>query len=178
MPLPDELIARRGDRGERRSRLGDLIVLLASNSDGEALAAARALGRMLAAAGADHHDLVKHIEEPSLSERQIKLIQQEIDQREKLARDQGIAEGKQLAATQSYGGGDFHNTDGSDDWRRIATYVQSEKHRLPARNRTEKTFEFIDDMAMWARSPFSCEPTQKQGAWLYDLYAKLGGKIT
>ena len=38
-------------------RLGKTIALLGSPVDGEALAAARALGRLLEAAGMDHHDL-------------------------------------------------------------------------------------------------------------------------
>jgi hypothetical protein len=76
MPLPNELIGRRGAKSNRRSRLGDIIIMLASDKDGDILAAARALGRVLRSAGVDQHDLVKHIEEPSLSDRQIKLIQE------------------------------------------------------------------------------------------------------
>jgi hypothetical protein len=43
-------------------RVGQLLRLLASDSDGEALAACRALGRTLASAGADFHALAAAIE--------------------------------------------------------------------------------------------------------------------
>ena len=43
-------------------RIGQLIRLLASNSDGEVVAAARALGRTLASAGEDFHTLADIIE--------------------------------------------------------------------------------------------------------------------
>jgi hypothetical protein len=43
-------------------RIGQLIRLLASNSDGEVVAAARALGRTLASVGEDFHSLADSIE--------------------------------------------------------------------------------------------------------------------
>jgi hypothetical protein len=175
MPLPANLISRRANR---RSRLGNIIMLLASSNDGDVLAAAHALARALQSAGADHHDLVKHLEEPSLNDRQIKLIQDEIDQRARIAHDEGIAEGLRRAEAKQPGLDDFPNVDGTPDWRRVALYVQREKDRLPARAQTVQALEFIGDMALRARSRFSYAPTQKQHAWLYDLFLKLGGKIT
>jgi hypothetical protein len=50
-------------------RVGRLIRLLASDRDGEALAACRALGRELAAAGLDFHDLADRIEQPPAVDR-------------------------------------------------------------------------------------------------------------
>jgi hypothetical protein len=167
MPLPPELIARRGDR---RSRLGDIIVLLASNQEGEVINAVRALGRALESAGVDYHDLVKHIEEPSLSDRQITLIREEIDQRARIARDQGIAEGLRRAEAKQSGFDDFYNTDGTPDWRQVARFVQREKRRL-----LERHHEFVDDMA--SRVPFNREPTPKQLQYLQSLFFKLGGKL-
>jgi hypothetical protein len=175
MPLPPNLISRRANR---RSRLGNIIMLLASSNDGDVLVAAHALARTLHSAGVDHHDLVKHIEEPSLNDRQIKLIQDEIDQRANIAHDEGFVEGLRRAEAKQSGLDDFHNVDGTPDWRQIALFVQREKLRLPARAQTAQTSEFIEDMMMRARSPFSYAPTQKQHAWLYDLFLKLGGKIT
>jgi hypothetical protein len=43
-------------------RLGKLIRLLASDKDGEVVAAARALGRSLQTVGADFHDLARMVE--------------------------------------------------------------------------------------------------------------------
>lgn len=45
-------------------RVAQLIRLLASNSDGEALAACRALGRTLASVGQDFHSLAAAVERP------------------------------------------------------------------------------------------------------------------
>jgi hypothetical protein len=175
MPQPLELIARRGDR---RSRLGNIIMLLASNNDGDVLAATRALARALQSAGADHHDLVKHIEEPPLSDRQIKLIREEIDQRAKIAHDEGLAEGIRRAEAKQCGLDALSNADRTLDWRQVALYVQREKDRLPARAQTDQSLKFVADMALRARSRFSYAPTQRQHAWLYDLFLMLGGKIT
>jgi hypothetical protein len=48
-----------------RITLGKFVRLLASDRDGEVVAAARALGRALAAHGCDFHDLARLIEAPS-----------------------------------------------------------------------------------------------------------------
>ena len=48
-----------------RPALAKLIRLLASDVDGEALAAVRALGRALKASGCDFHDLASIVEAPS-----------------------------------------------------------------------------------------------------------------
>jgi hypothetical protein len=49
-----------------RERLGQLLRLLASDKDGEVVAAARAIERTLHAIGADFHDLAHMIEAPPL----------------------------------------------------------------------------------------------------------------
>jgi hypothetical protein len=50
-------------------KIGRLIRLLGSDSDGECLAAARALGRTLAGAGEDFHSLARAIENSSIETR-------------------------------------------------------------------------------------------------------------
>ena len=45
-------------------KVASLVRLLASDQDGEALGAARALGRTLAGAGASFHDLAEAVEQP------------------------------------------------------------------------------------------------------------------
>jgi hypothetical protein len=54
-----------GDLGSIALRLGQLVRLLASDRDGEVVAAARALGRTLNGVGADFHLLADLIERPS-----------------------------------------------------------------------------------------------------------------
>jgi hypothetical protein len=49
-------------------RVGQLIRLLGSDRDGEVVAAARALGRTLAGAGQDFHDLAACVESPAAAQ--------------------------------------------------------------------------------------------------------------
>jgi hypothetical protein len=49
-------------------RIGQLIRLLGSDQDGEVVAAARALGRTLATAGQDFHDLAACVESPAAAQ--------------------------------------------------------------------------------------------------------------
>ena len=57
-----------------RPALAKLIRLLASDVDGEALAAVRALGRALKASGCDFHDLASIVEAPSTSARNDRAV--------------------------------------------------------------------------------------------------------
>ena len=154
-------------------KLGKVFLMISSPNDGDKLAVVHALNRALEKNGVDYHTLVARMAKPWLSNSAKEQFRSEIAS----ARAAGRVEALREIEAQR-GGGDFRSTDGSDDWKKIALYVQREKDRLPARVRTAQTLEFIDDMAMRAQSPFSREPTQKQGAWLYDLFSKLGGRIT
>jgi hypothetical protein len=165
MALPSELTARRGDRG---SRLGDVIRLLSSNSDGEVVNAVHAMLRLLRSCGADIHTLVEHIENGGgLTDADKQKIRTEIEN----ARALGYAEGVKAVEAKQHGTGAFRNTDGKIEWNEVALYVQREKHRLP-----EKHHEFVDDMA--SRTVYGREPTPKQHQYLHSLFFKLGGKIT
>jgi len=77
--LPRELITPRDHR--HGSKLGDVIRLLASNSQGEAFAALCAIARLLEAHRASFHDLAAHVENGGggLSEDDKKKIRSEID---------------------------------------------------------------------------------------------------
>lgn len=152
-------------------RLTKIIVMFSSSSDGDLVAAGRALQRTLASADADIHALAAHLRTSGgLSDEDKKQIKAEIAN----AYAAGVRDGE----ARANGVDDLRNTDGSIDWRQVAIYVAREKDRLPARVQGEKTFEFVADMALRAKSPFSREPTQRQHEWLHDLFFRLGGKIT
>jgi|SRR6516164_7538538 hypothetical protein len=167
MSLPRELITPRDHR--HGSRLGDVIRRLASNSQGEALAALCAIARLLEAYGQSFHELADHIENGSggLSEDDKQKISAAIKQ----ARIEGYAEGVRAAESKQHSTGAFRNTDGSLEWTEVALYCQRQKHRLP-----ETNHKFVDDMA--SRTVWGREPTPRQHQYLHSLFFKLGGKIT
>ena len=165
MPLPPEFIAR----------LRKIVLMMFANDEGTRVAATNALRAATEAANLTMHDIAEHIDNPRivttvLSDRQISEIKAEID----AAYRRGRAEG---GVASERAGVDFHATDGSDDWRRVALYVERERHRLPPRNQDGRTFEFIDNMAMLARSRYTRDLSPARGKWLYDLFHKLGGKV-
>src|SRR5215831_5901303 len=160
MPLPRALAAK----------LGKPIRLLASDSQGEALAALCAIARLLESYSCSFHTLADHVENANgsgLSEDDKQKIRSEIEN----ARAAGYAEGVRAAEAKQHGTGAFRNTDGTLEWTEVALYCQREKQRLPA-----KHHEFIDDMA--ARTVYGREPTPKQHQYLHSLFYKLGGKVT
>src|SRR5262249_18495808 len=140
-----------------------------SQSDGEIIAAVRAMARLLQSHGTDLHALADHVENGhgGLTE----ADRQEIRAAIETARADGYAEGVRAAEGRQGNGAAFRNPDGKFDWTDVALFVQREKHRLP-----EKHHEFIDDMA--SRAPWGREPSQKQHQYLHSLFHKLGGKIT
>jgi hypothetical protein len=157
MALPRELAAK----------LGKPIRLLASDSQGEAVAALCAIARLLEAYGQSFHELADHVETGGLTEE----AKQKIGAAIKQARIEGYAEGVKAAESKQHGAGAFRNTDGTLEWTEVALYCQRQKNRLP-----EKHHEFINDMA--ARTVWGREPTPRQHQYLHSLFYKLGGKIT
>src|SRR3954452_17559636 len=97
MPLPLELIGRR-DNDRRRSRLGDIICLLASTNEGEIIAAGLAIQRMLEAYSTDIHVLVEHLEngDGGLSDVAKDKVRIEVEQ----AFSEGSAEGVRAAESK------------------------------------------------------------------------------
>jgi hypothetical protein len=160
MSLPAELIARRDSR--HGSRLGDIIRRLASDSDGERIAAVEALDRVLGSAGRDFHDFADHLEAngSGISETDMRKIF-----------DAGYAKGVEATEAKYHGAHDFHNADGKPAWEGVALFLQRNKDRLDP-----KHHEFINDMA--ARTAWGNEPTERQHKYLHSLFYKLGGKIT
>ena len=124
---------------------------------------------LLNAKGIDLHEIASRLEKPSgLNEDQKKQIRAAIEQ----ARKDGYAEGVRAAEKRvSFNAAGFSSTDGSDEWKAVALYVQREKQRLPANHH-----QFVDDMA--ARTVWEREPTPRQHRYLHSLFLKLGGRIT
>jgi len=167
MALPRELTARRD--GRHGSRLGDIIRRLASDSQGEAIAALCAMARLLESHRLSFLDLADHVENGGggLTEE----AKQKIGAAIKQARLEGYAEGVRAAESKQHSTGAFRNTDGSLEWTEVALYCRRQKHRLP-----ETNHKFVDDMA--SRTVYGREPTVKQHQYLHSLFYKLGGKIT
>jgi hypothetical protein len=149
-------------------RLCKVFLILSSPNDGDKLAAMHALDRALGANGVDYHVLVARMKKSWLSDSDKALFQTRLKEAEEAGRRK---------VDVSRAGADFSSTGGSTDWRAVARYVDRERHRLPARNRDQRNFEFIDNIAALAASPFTSLSSPRAN-WLFDLFGKLGGKIT
>jgi hypothetical protein len=155
------------------NRITKVFSLTASSNDGEGLAAVRMLYRVLQANGIDQHVLIARMKNSWLSDEHKEVFTKKVDE----ARIAGRAEGaREVEAKRGHEVG-FSNTDQSTDWRAVARYVSRERHRLPWRNQDAKTFEFINGMVALAQSP-STSLSQGRANWLFDLLAKLGGRVT
>jgi hypothetical protein len=140
-------------------KLGTFIRLLASEQDGEALAAARAIVRTLKATGADIHTLAERVENANGG----KLNEAEMNKLYRAGYEAG------MRAVENRSTGDFHNVDGTPNWHEIARFCQQNNNRLRENER-----QFVNDMA--SRSVWR-EPTEKQAKWLKSIFYRLGGKI-
>jgi hypothetical protein len=146
------------------AKLGRSIRMLSSNKDGDVLAAAAAILRLLASCGADIHTLAAHVENGGgggLNENDKKKIRSEIEN----ARAIGYAEGVRAAEAR-------FRPDGKLEFSEVALAMERQINRLPP-----DKHKFIRKMALYAREEF--EPTPKQGKFLFDLFIEyLGGRIT
>ena len=148
-----------------RRKLASSIRLLASDREGEVLAAARAIPRTLNAAGADLHtfaDLVEQANGGGFSEAEMKKLYD-------AGYEAGRADGVRAAEAKVP-----HDTDGFRDindiesWREIVRFCQQRNAHLRSKDR-----DFIDDMVRWTKRK---QPTPKQAVWLQDIYLQLGGR--
>jgi hypothetical protein len=175
MPLPPELIERRNGK---RSRLGDLIARLSSDSRDEQANAANLIVNTLKAHGSDIHDFIDHLEAPPLNAYQIAEIQKAIDEKAK----QLAEAGKVGAPRPNFN--DFRSTDGSDDmddmddWRQLAIHIDENKHRLSPHDYNDWAREFIDDMAVRARFDLHYQARPKQYVQLRKFAIKVGWRTT
>jgi hypothetical protein len=142
-------------------KLAPLIRLLSSDQDGEALAAARAINRLLKNTGVDIHALADHVEKTNgsgLTDAEMRKLY-----------DAGYEAGVRAAENKNHGSGDFRNVDGAPSWHEIARYCQQHCGRLRANEQ-----QFINDMA--SRTVWR-EPTPRQEKWLRSIFFRLGGRI-
>jgi hypothetical protein len=145
-------------------RIAAVFRRLNSHFDGEVLAAAAALKRLLASEGLSINDLAivlencnGEIEVRKYSDKDAEII---------FARgvDKGRAE--QLRAQQAPP--EFYDINGQPRWNEIALFCQRNDARL--HNTWERTF--VNDMA---GKTLAREPTEKQAKHLLAIFVKLGG---
>jgi hypothetical protein len=141
------------------NRLAGLIRMLSSPNEGEVVAAARAMLRMLKTAGSDIHALADHVaNNGNISEAEMQRVL-----------DAGIQIGMRRTEARLNGSGNFRNADGRPDWHEIARYCQLNIARLDA-----KQHQFVNNMAsrtVWHGL------TERQQKYLYSLFCQLGGRI-
>src|SRR5262245_16684429 len=140
-------------------KLGKMIRMLASDCDGDVIAAARAIKRTLRSEGLDIHALAEGIEDPNggaLTEAEMRKLY-----------DAGYDAGLRAAEDKHHGAADFANVDGAPSWHEIALFCQQRDSRL-----RDKEREFVANIA--ARTVW-CEPTEKQAKWLRSIFYRLRG---
>jgi hypothetical protein len=132
-------------------KIGKLLKMLSSNSDGEVVAAARAILRTLQAEGADIHELAERVEGRKLSQAEMQRIY-----------DKAFADGKKSVAAAA----DFSSV-GTPSFHEMACEVQAKANgRL-----SPKEHGFVDDMIRWCAHR---EPSEKQAKWLHAIYCRIG----
>jgi hypothetical protein len=140
-------------------RIAAVVRLLASDRDGEKLAAVAALERTLKSAGTDFNGLAHGIENLGKST----VVPDEI---KKKIWDAAV----QHTENRLHGADDFANTDGKPDWKAVALFCQRNINRLDA-----KHHDFINKVA--AQTVWDREPTERMHKYLFSLFLRLGGKI-
>jgi len=147
------------DKKTLEQRIAMVIRLLASDKDGEILAATAALKRTLASAGTDINGLAHGIENLGKST----VVPDEI---KKKIWDAAV----QHTENRLHGADDFIDSSGKPTWEAVALFCQRNKQRL-----RPQTHEFVDKMA--SQTVYGREPTERQHKYLFALFLQLGGKI-
>jgi len=145
------------DKKTLEQKIAMVIRLLASDKDGEILAAAAALKRTLASAGTDLNGLAHGIENlgKGVSNEEWKKIW-----------DMAV----QHTENRLHGADDFIDSSGKPTWQSVALYCQRNKQRL-----APKHHDFIDKVA--SQTVYDREPTERMHKYLFSLFLQLGGKI-
>jgi hypothetical protein len=138
-------------------RIAMTIRLLASDRDGEIIAAVCALKRVLESAGTDLNGLAHGIEN---------LGKGVPNEERKKIWDAAV----QHTENRLHGADDFIDSTGKPTWQSVALYCQRNKHRL-----APKHHEFIDKVA--SQTVYDREPTERMHKYLFSLFLQLGGKI-
>ena len=144
-------------------RVAMTIRLLASDKDGEIIAAVCALKRVLESAGTDINGLANGIE--NLGKAEKKAAEMLAQERKKIW-DTAV----QHTENRLHGADDFIDSSGKPTWQSVALYCQRNKHRLDT-----KHHNFIDKVA--SQTVYNREPTEPMHKYLFSLFLQLGGKI-
>jgi hypothetical protein len=132
-------------------KISKLLKMLSSSSDGEVVAAARALLRTLQAEGTDIHELAERVEGRKLSHAEMKTIY-----------DRAFQDGKNAAVAAN-----GFSPVGVPTFYSMACEIQAKANgRL-----SPKEQDFIEDMVRWCALR---EPSEKQAKWLHSIYCKIG----
>src|SRR6516225_11323879 len=140
-------------------RIAMTIRLLASDRDGEIIAAVHALKRVLESAGTDLNGLAHGIENLS------KNTGISNEERKKIW-DTAV----QHTENRLHGADEFIDSSGKPTWQAVALYCQRNIHRL-----APKHHDFINKVA--ANTVYDREPTPPMHKYLFSLFLQLGGKI-
>jgi hypothetical protein len=140
-------------------RIAMTIRLLATDRDGEIIAAVHALKRTLASAGTDLNGLAHGVEN---------LGKNAEVSKEKMRQIWDAA--VQHTENRLHGADDFIDSSGKPTWEAVALFCQRNKQRL-----RPQTHEFVDKMA--SQTVYGREPTPNQHRYLFALFLQLGGKI-
>jgi len=150
------------DLGPIAKDLAKLIRLLASDKDGEVVAAWHGVIRKLKSIGADMHDLAERIEHPvgELSQGEMEKIY-----------NAGFADGQRREKQDravARGNGSALNFPSPQD---MAVFCYQNRANL----KSEWEDEFVANMAAWTRTVRPLSP--KQQMHLEKIFIKLGGRI-
>jgi hypothetical protein len=143
-------------------KLAKFVRLLASDKDGEVVAAARSIDRVLKSIGADFHDLAERVEHKTGA-----LSQAEMEQIYNAGIKEGIRQEKQARAVAIRSNGPLDFPSAQDMAMHCYQKITSLK--------SEWEVEFVTNMAAWTRTPRPLSP--KQQAHLEKIFIKLGGRI-
>src|SRR5271163_2457716 len=130
-------------------KIQKLLRLLSSNNDGEIVAAARAIVRVLEAEGTDIHELVARVEGRKPSQAEAQRIY-----------DEAFRRGKDAAAADR----GFSDVGGSSFYGMACEIMGRGDGRL-----SPKEQRFVDDMTRWCAHR---EPSEKQAKWLHAIYCR------
>ena len=139
------------------------IRLLASDKDGEIIAAVCALKRVLESAGTDINGLANGIE--NLGKAEKKAAEMLAQERKKIW-DTAV----QHTENRLHGADDFIDSSGKPTWQSVALYCQRNKQRL-----APKHHDFINKVA--SQTVYDREPTERMHKYLFSLFLQLGGRI-
>jgi hypothetical protein len=146
-------------------KLGRYVKLLASDKDGEVLAAARTIVRTLKTAGADIHVPAEHIEGRNNNNNGTAKL---TDAKMRKLYDAGYRDGLHAAETKQQLDEDgFRSAIPTPSAHEMALWCRERDDRLNPREG-----DFINQMAsgtVWR------QPTEKQLKWLKSIFLKLGG---